>query len=153
MWQGEIHKLARHSSEGGNPDDLNKMHLCLAGLLHFVRNDGILNSRHCNKASAASVARQRRSRRSDPERLVIARRRSRRGNPERLVIARRRSRRGNPERLVIARRRSRRGNPGALNKMHLYPAGLLHFVRNDGKGVMNCGSINSCMDRIQGSAD
>jgi hypothetical protein len=133
MWQGEIHKLARHSSEGGNPDDLNKMHLCLAGLLHFVRNDGILNSRHCNKASAASVARQRRSRRSDPERLVIARRRSRRGNPER---------------LVIARRRSRRGNPVGLNKMHLYLAGLLHFVRNDGKGVMNCGSINSCMSWI-----
>jgi hypothetical protein len=24
-----------------------------------------------------------------------------------------------------------------FNKMHLCPAGLLHFVRNDGKGVMN----------------
>ena len=32
------------------------MHLGLAGLLHFVRNDGILDSRHCDKASAASVA-------------------------------------------------------------------------------------------------
>jgi hypothetical protein len=29
----------------------------LAGLLHFVRNDGILNSRHCNEALAASAAR------------------------------------------------------------------------------------------------
>jgi len=32
------------------------MHLGLAGLLHFVRNDSILGSRHCNKASAASEA-------------------------------------------------------------------------------------------------
>ena len=54
--------------------------------------------RHCNKASAASEARQ---------------------------------------------RRSRRGNPDGLNKMHPGLAGLLHFVRNDGKGVMNYGSINS----------
>ncbi|MHB1236527.1 MAG: hypothetical protein ACYCY7_03085 [Gallionella sp.] len=69
--------------------------------------------RHCSKASAASEARQRRSRR------------------------------GNPECFVIARRRSRRGNPDGLNKMHLCPAGLLHFVRNDGKGVVNYGSINS----------
>ena len=28
--------------------------------------------------------------------------------------------------------------------MHLCLAGLLHFVRNDGKGVMNYGSINNC---------
>ncbi|KXS32582.1 MAG: hypothetical protein AWT59_1302 [Candidatus Gallionella acididurans] len=27
--------------------------------------------------------------------------------------------------------------------MHLGLAGLLHFVRNDGKGVVNYGSINS----------
>jgi hypothetical protein len=53
----------------GNPDDLSKMHLGLAGLLHFVRNDGILDSRHCNKASAASEARQRQSRRGNPDDL------------------------------------------------------------------------------------
>jgi hypothetical protein len=41
----------------------------LAGLLHFVRNDGILESRHCNKASVASAARQRRSRRGNPDDL------------------------------------------------------------------------------------
>jgi hypothetical protein len=82
------------------------------GLLHFVRNDGNLNPRHRNKASAASEARQRRSRR------------------------------GNPGVPVIARRRSRRGNPDGLIKMHFGPAGLLHTVRNDGKGVMNYGSIN-----------
>ena len=29
-------------SQSGNPDGLDKMHLCLAGLLHFVRNEGIL---------------------------------------------------------------------------------------------------------------
>ncbi len=40
------------------------------------------------------------------------------------------------------RRRSRRGNPDGL-KMHLGLAGLLHFVRNDGKGVVNYGSINN----------
>ncbi|KXS32463.1 MAG: hypothetical protein AWT59_1374, partial [Candidatus Gallionella acididurans] len=31
--------------------------------------------------------------------------------------------------------------PG-LNKMHLGLAGLLHFVRNDGKGVVNYGNLN-----------
>jgi hypothetical protein len=61
---------------------LNKMHFGLAGLLHFVRNDGILESRHCNKASAASAARLRWSRRGNPGVPVIARRRSRRGNPD-----------------------------------------------------------------------
>ena len=49
----------------------------------------------------------------------------------------------NRESLVIARRRSRRGNPDGLNKIHLCLAGLLHFIRNDGKGVMNYGSINN----------
>ncbi|KXS31702.1 MAG: hypothetical protein AWT59_2181 [Candidatus Gallionella acididurans] len=34
------------------------MHLGLAGLLHFVRNDGILDYGHCNKASAAGAARR-----------------------------------------------------------------------------------------------
>jgi hypothetical protein len=29
-----------------------------------------------------------------------------------------------------------------FKKMHLGLAGLLHFVRNDGKGVVNYGSIN-----------
>ena len=30
-----------------------------------------------------------------------------------------------------------------FNKMHLGLAGLLHFVRNDGNGVVNYGSINN----------
>ena len=34
--------IARRRSRRGNPDGLDKMHLCLAGLLHSVRNDGIL---------------------------------------------------------------------------------------------------------------
>ncbi len=88
------------------------MHLCLPGLLHFVRNDGTLDYRDCNNASTASKARQSRSRH------------------------------GNPERLVIARRRSLRGNPDGLKKCIFSLAGLLHFVRNDGKGVVNYGSIN-----------
>jgi hypothetical protein len=37
-------------SQHGNPDGLNKMHFYLAGLLHFVRNDGILDYGHCYKA-------------------------------------------------------------------------------------------------------
>ena len=40
MRQGEIKKLARRFRESGNPDGLTKTHRCLAGLLHFVRNDG-----------------------------------------------------------------------------------------------------------------
>jgi hypothetical protein len=32
--------IATRRSRRGNPVGLNKMHLCLAGLLHFVRNDG-----------------------------------------------------------------------------------------------------------------
>ncbi|MHB1236997.1 MAG: hypothetical protein ACYCY7_05500, partial [Gallionella sp.] len=48
---------------------------------------------------------------------------------------------------VIARRRSRRGNPDGFKKMHLGLAGLLHFIRNDDKGVANYGSINSRMAR------
>jgi hypothetical protein len=64
----------------------------------------------------------------------------------------RRSRHGNPEPPVIASRRGRRGNPDkkpldcftsfAMTGMHRCLAGLLHFVRNDGKGAMNYGSIN-----------
>jgi hypothetical protein len=38
------------------------------------------------------------------------------------------------------RRQSRRGNPES------HPSGLLHFVRNDGKGVMNLESINKWLD-------
>jgi hypothetical protein len=53
--------IARRRSRHGNPDGLNKMHLGLAGLLHFVRNDGIGDFCHCNKTSAASEARQRRA--------------------------------------------------------------------------------------------
>ncbi|MHB1237018.1 MAG: hypothetical protein ACYCY7_05605 [Gallionella sp.] len=34
--------IARRRSRRGNPDGLKKMHFCLAGLLHFVRNDGFL---------------------------------------------------------------------------------------------------------------
>jgi hypothetical protein len=37
--------IARRRSRRGNPGGLNEMHFCLAGLLHFVRNDGILNPR------------------------------------------------------------------------------------------------------------
>jgi hypothetical protein len=103
-----------------NPDDLSKMHLGLAGLLHFVRNDGILDSRHCNKASAASEARQRRSRRGNPECLVIAIT----SDLPACWLSRLAS--------SFIRRRSRRGNPDGLNKMHFCLAGLLHFVRNDG---------------------
>jgi hypothetical protein len=58
--------------ESWNPVGLTKMHPCLAGLLHFVRNDGNLNPRHCNKTSAASVARQRPGRRGNTESFVIA---------------------------------------------------------------------------------
>ena len=94
----KLKKLARHSRESGNPVGVNKMHFCLTGLLHFARNDGILDSRHCNKASAASEARQRGSRR---------------GNPE------------------------------------IQTAGLLHFVRNDSKGAMNYGSINSNVPQMR----
>jgi hypothetical protein len=118
---------------------MTAMLLCLAGLLHCVRNDGLSNpSLHRNT-------------------LVIARRRSRRGNPgglnkmhfclaESLHCVRNDSL-SNPSlhrnTLVIARRRSRRGNPGGLNKMHFCLAGLLHCVRNDGKGAMNYRSINN----------
>jgi hypothetical protein len=149
---GKPDDLLRHSRESGNPVGLNRMHFCLAGLLHFVRNDGILDFRHYNKVSAASEAWQRRSRSGNPGNLVIARRRSRRGNPEIQTAgllhfvrndgildfrhcnkasaasgARQRlSRGGNPEHIVITRRRSRRGNP------EIQTAGLLHFVRNDG---------------------
>ena len=35
--------------------------------------------------------------------------------------------------------------------MHLGLAGLLHFVRNDDKGVVNYGSINNSLPMVEGS--
>ena len=58
------------------------------------------------------------------------------GNPECLVIATRLQLRAMAQTPVIARRRSRHGNPA------IQTTGLLHFVRNDGKGVVNYGGIN-----------
>ena len=58
---------------------------------------------------------------------------------------------GNPECPVIASRQSRRGNPDGLNEMHFCLAGLLHFVRNDGNGVVNYGSINNKLQGKYGS--
>ena len=81
------------------------MHLGLAGLLHFVRNDGkgVVNYGSISSGMASRST------------------------------------------SSFIRRRSRRGNPDGLKKCILSLAGLLHFVRNDGKGVVNYGSINSGM--------
>ena len=45
-WQFRMRRHCEERSRRGNPDVLNKMHFCLTGLLHFVRNDGIFESPH-----------------------------------------------------------------------------------------------------------